>query len=101
MKKKNLFCIMILTLSFSVNVNAINLRGFNFDIVLNQEKEYRKIETSQLPADVLKSISAKYSGFAVEEAYMSDDSEYKLILSKGEKRITVIYKASGEFVKEV
>ena len=66
----------------------------------HQEKEYRKIETTQVPTDILKSIGAKYAGYSLEEAYVSEDAEYKVVLLKDEKKITAIYKATGEFVKE-
>lgn len=64
------------------------------------QKEYKKIEDVEVPADILKAASAKYSGYALTEAYMAEDGEYKLILSKHSKPVAVYFKATGEFIKE-
>lgn len=65
-----------------------------------QEKEYKKVDAVQVPIDILKAVSAKYSGYALNEAYASEDGEYKLVLAKDGKKLTAYYKATGEFIKD-
>lgn len=98
MKKKNLLKILFSLTLFVGTTTYASSNSFLFET--HQEKEYRKIETTQVPADILKSIGAKYAGYSLEEAYLSEDAEYKVVLLKDEKKITAIYKATGEFVKE-
>ncbi len=100
MKKKILFLTATLALTLSLSATTINIVLSDITVSIEQEKVYRKIETSDVPAEVLKSVGAKYSGYALDEAHVSDDGEYKLILSKDGKKVTAIYKANGEFVKE-
>lgn len=68
--------------------------------VLYQEKEFKKVETTQIPAEILKQASTKYSGYSLKGAQASEDGEYKLVLFKDGKSITAHYKSTGEFVKE-
>ncbi|WP_417358654.1 hypothetical protein [Flavobacterium sp.] len=99
MKKKNLLLGLLLLFGVSTTNVIANTTLGNNKVVL-QEKEYAKIDTSDVPVDVLRSISAKYSGYSLDEAYLSDDVEYKVILSNQKTKITAFYKATGEFVKE-
>lgn len=101
MKKKNLLLGLLLLFGVSTtNVIANTSLDVNEVVLQGQEKEYAKIDTSDVPVDVLRSISAKYSGYSLDEAYLSDDVEYKVVLTKEKTKITAIYKATGEFVKE-
>ena len=79
-------------------MEAVNLKSQS--AYLWQEREYKKIEDVNVPADVLKAASAKYSGYALTEAYVSEDGEYKLILIKDSKPIASYYAATGEFIKD-
>jgi hypothetical protein len=65
-----------------------------------QEKEYKKVETNEVPANILKNASTRYSGYALNEAYVSEDGEYKLVVSKDRKTVKAYYKSTGEFIKE-
>ncbi|KOS07549.1 hypothetical protein AM493_17000 [Flavobacterium akiainvivens] len=69
--------------------------------VIKQEKAFKKIETTAVPAAILKELSEKYAGYTVTQAYAAEDSsEYKIELGKDNKAQTVYYSAAGEFVKE-
>lgn len=65
-----------------------------------QEREYKKVETNEVPSNILKNASTRYSGYALNEAYASQDGEYKLVVSKDAKTIKAYYKSTGEFIKE-
>lgn len=96
---KNLFLAAAIVLSFSVNAATVIMKG-EVMVLVHQEKEYKKIETTQVPADILKNASTRYTGFALDEAYASQDGEYKLILSKDGKIVKAYFKNTGEFIKE-
>lgn len=95
---KNLFLTAAIVLSLSVNA-AVFVKG-EVMVVVHQEKEYKKVETTQVPADILKNASTRYSGFALDEAYVAGDGEYKLVLSKDGKLVKAYFKSTGEFIKE-
>src|SRR5688572_787463 len=76
---KNLFLATALVLSLSANA-ASTIGKSNITVLAYQEKEYKKVETTQVPADILKSASTRYSGFALSEASASEDGEYRLVL---------------------
>ena len=99
MKKKNLLLAILFSLTLSVGATTYESTVLPV-IEVKQEKEYRKIDVSQVPADVLKSISAKYAGYSLAESFVSEDAEYKVVLSKEGNKVTAFYKATGEFVKE-
>ncbi|MFP9115613.1 hypothetical protein ACLI1A_16860 [Flavobacterium sp. RHBU_3] len=65
-----------------------------------QEKVYTKIAADKVAAAVLKEITEKYEGYTIAEAYVSEDSEYKLVLKKEQTQVTVFYNSKGEFLKE-
>jgi len=74
----------------------------NAQAASDQDKQYNKVTQAQIPADVIKPAVAKYEGYALVEALVaSDNSEYKLVLTKDGKDVTAYFKSNGEFIKEV
>ncbi|KGO90917.1 hypothetical protein [Flavobacterium subsaxonicum] len=97
---KNLFLTAALVLALGANAASVTLNTTSFTFQVNQEKEYKKVDASAVPAAILKEISTKYSGYAITDAYASEDGEYKLVVAKDKKTVTVFYTSTGEFVKE-
>lgn len=97
---KNILLAAIFILTLTANASVVQTNDYKSILCIDQEKEFKKIETTQIPAEVLKQASTKYSGFALKGAQASDDGEYKLILFKEGKSITAHYKSTGEFIKE-
>ena len=96
---KNVFLTVALVICLSANAGSA-IGSSEIISSMCQEKEYKKVETTQVPADILKNASSRYSGFALNEAYSAEDGEYKLVLSKDGKTLKAYYKSNGEFVKE-
>lgn len=98
---KNLFltAALVIALSFNASANTVT-ESTTTNTTIHQEKEYKKIEASEISQDALKVIGAKYSGYSLEEAYVAADGEYKLVLSKDGQKVTALFTAAGEFVKE-
>ena len=97
---KNILLAATFILTFTVNALVVQTNAYESILSIDQEKEFKKIETTQIPAEVLKQASTKYSGFALKGAQASEDGEYKLILFKDGKSVTAHYRSTGEFVKE-
>lgn len=87
-------------LILGIGVNAATSDKTINQISVIQEKQYKPIEPSAIPADVLKNISSKYGGYTIKEAHVASDGEYKLVLSKDDKTVTAYFTATGELIKE-
>lgn len=104
---KNLFLSAAMLLALAANAQteiASTTVSSTTDVTVaaDQEKEYKKIEQSQIAPDVLKQAVAKYKDYALVEAFSATDgTEYKLVLTKDGKEVTALYKSNGEFIKEV
>ena len=83
---KKILLIAAIVLGFGINAEASDTITTENEISAMQEKEYKPIEPSAIPSDVLKNISSKYGGFTIKEAHVAADGEYKLILAKDEKQ---------------
>jgi len=93
--------LLSMALLFALSVTASALHVNNSDVLtIKQEKQFKKVEISQVPADVLKAVTDKYAGYTLEEAYVSDKAVYKLILSKAGRKIEAHYSETGKFIKE-
>lgn len=100
---KNLFLSAALVLGLAANAQTeiANASATDTTVSANQEKEYKKIEQSQIAPDVLKQAVTKYQDYSLVEALVSEDgTEYKLVLTKDSKNVTAFYKSNGEFIKE-
>ena len=97
---KKILLIAAIVLGFGINAEASDTITTENEISAMQEKEYKPIEPSAIPSDVLKNISSKYGGFTIKEAHIATDGEYKLILAKDEKTVTAYFSSTGEFIKE-
>lgn len=96
---KNILLTTALILTMSANASVLENEFQNIEVVY-QEREFKKVETTQIPAEILKEASTKYSGYSLKGAQASEDGEYKLVLFKDGKSVTAHYKSNGEFVKE-
>lgn len=88
---------VVLTLSANASISTV---AKNNVVTVNQEKEYKKIEESKVPALILKEISTKYEGYAISDAAVSIDNEYRITVTKDSKSTKVYFTGTGEFVKE-
>lgn len=96
---KNLFLIAALALSLSINA-TVGTNNVSENVVLHQEKEYKKIDEAKVPAEILKEIITKYEGYKITDAAVSADNEYRITVAKDTKSAKVYFTATGEFVKE-
>ena len=64
-----------------------------------QEKQYKKIEVSQVSKEALDKIKKGYGSYTIKEAHRADDGEYKLILTKDGVDTTATFTAAGDLIK--
>lgn len=60
----------------------------------------RKIDIDNVPLVVKSAIAARYSAYVVEEAFIEDNSYYKLMLKKRGSKLAVYYSGNGEFLRK-
>jgi len=96
---KNLFIAAALVLALSANASITTVTKISV-VTENQEKEYKKIEESKVPALILKEISTKYDGYSISDTAVSIDDEYRITVTKDSKSTKVYFTGTGEFVKE-
>ena len=94
--KKVLFILAALT-GFSATAAAITLK--NQVISVYQEKQYKKIEVSQVSKDAMEKIKKNYGSYTIKEAYKAEDGEYKLVLTKDGIDTTATFTSTGNLIK--
>ncbi|MDV6170049.1 hypothetical protein R1T16_16545 [Flavobacterium sp. DG1-102-2] len=68
-------------------------------ISVYQEKQYKKIEVSQVSKEALEKIKKGYGSYTIKEAHRADDGEYKLILTKDGVDTTATFTSAGDLIK--
>jgi len=86
--KKMLLIIMLATV---VNVNAASIDSVT--------QGYQKIDNTQVPVNVLKNVSSRYSGYVLNKSYSSGNGILKLVLSRSGKTVSAFYRTTGQFIK--
>lgn len=95
--KKLLFVVVGLTgFALSATPNAIAQPDF---VSLIQEKQYKKIQVSEISAEATEKIKKGYGQYTIKEAYKADDGDYKLVLSKDGVDLTATFTPSGDLIR--
>jgi len=71
----------------------------NESISIRQEKQYKKIEISEVSKEALDKINKSYGNYTVKEAYKAEDGEYKLVLTKEGTDLTATFTPAGDLIK--
>lgn len=64
-----------------------------------QEKQYKKIDVSQVSKEALDKIKKSYGTYTIKEAHKADDGEYKLLLTKDGVDTTATFTPAGDLIK--
>ncbi|TRW27585.1 hypothetical protein FMM05_02800 [Flavobacterium zepuense] len=95
---KKLFIAVVLAAGFTATAAPTAQIGDEI-ISVFQEKQYKKIEVSQVSKDALDKIKKSYGNYTIKEAHKADDGEYKLVLSKDGTDITATFTPAGDLIK--
>jgi len=93
---KRLFFMLAALTGFSVTAATILE---NEVISVYQEKQYKKIEISQVSKEAMDKIKKSYGSYTIKEAYKADDGEYKLVLTKDGIDTTATFTSTGNLIK--
>jgi hypothetical protein len=95
--KKLFFAAICLTgLTLSAKPHVVFDSNHN---ILIQEKQYKKIQVSEISVEATDKIKKGYGQYTIKEAYRADDGEYKLVLSKDGVDVTATFTSGGDLIK--
>lgn len=95
--KKLLFTLFMMA---GIAANAVPaIKSYGKISTTIQEKQYKKIEVSQVSKEALDKIKKSYGNYTIKEAHKADDGEYKLVLSKDGTDLTATFTPSGDLIK--
>jgi hypothetical protein len=86
-------------LAFMAMCTATATYATTAEIVVVQEKQYKKVDVNTIPKETISKIKQSYGNYTIKEAYRADDGEYKLVLAKDGTELTAIFTAAGDLVK--
>lgn len=72
---------------------------FSQQLILVQE-EFTEITSDQLPQAVLSALNKTYPGATIDKAFVNQNKEYKLEISVGDQKATVLADANGYWIKK-
>ncbi|KGO91910.1 hypothetical protein [Flavobacterium subsaxonicum] len=95
---KNLF--LALAVMAGVAATATTIKNNSTTISVNyQEKQYKKIQVSEVSKEALDKIKKSYGNYTIKEAHKADDGEYKLVLAKDGVDLTATFTPAGDLIK--
>ncbi|HYD91190.1 MAG TPA: hypothetical protein VEA37_06840 [Flavobacterium sp.] len=94
--KKLFFALAVLT-GFSATATTTVVQDRVMSVY--QEKQYKKIEVSQVSKEAMEKIKKSYGSYTIKEAYKADDGEYKLVLTKDGIDTTATFTSTGNLIK--
>jgi hypothetical protein len=94
---KKLFFALAVLAGFSATA-AVTIKSPTITSVY-QEKQYKKIDVSEVSKDALEKIKKSYGSYTIKEAYKADDGDYKLVLTKDGIDITATFTSAGDLIK--
>ncbi len=68
-------------------------------ITVFQEKQYIKIDVSEVSKEAMDNIRKNYGAYTIKEAYRANDGEYKLVLTKDGVDLTATFTKEGNLIK--
>jgi len=98
---KRIFLITAFVIGFGVAANAqADQTTTKTTTETSTTKQYKSIDRNTVSPTALEKIGTKYGGYSILEAFQAPDGEYKLIVSKDNKKSTAYFNSTGEFLKE-
>ena len=67
---------------------------------VNVQDEFTEISADAIPAAVKSTLEKSFVGTKLEKAYKNEKNEYKLEITKDDKKFTVYTDASGNIIKK-
>lgn len=84
----------------AISVQAVNTSHTVFVQSVNIQDEFTEVSADAIPAAVKSTIEKSFPGTKLEKAYKNEKNEYKLEITKDDKKYTVFTDASGNIIKK-
>ncbi|MES2485304.1 MAG: hypothetical protein V4581_05055 [Bacteroidota bacterium] len=95
---RKLFFAVVIIAGFASTAATSTFKA-DISTYIHQEKQYKKIEISEVSKEALDKIKKSYGNYAVKEAYKAEDGEYKLVLTKDGADLTATFTSAGDLIK--
>ena len=89
---------LMLSLAMPQFAEAMNVQNESTMIQV-LEVQYQEIKVAALPQAVSAAITKDYAGYKTDKAFLGNDGNYKVAVSKGEVKEVLFFDAKGVFVK--
>jgi len=96
--KKLLVATAIVLGSLTVNAATVPLNSMNQSVTI--QDEYTEVSADAVPAAVKSTVEKSFPGTKLEKVYVNANKQYKLEISKGDKKYTVFTDAEGNIIKK-
>jgi len=96
--KKLLLTTAIVLGSLTVNAATVPLNSMNQSVTI--QDEYTEVSADAVPAAVKSTVEKSFPGTKLEKVYVNANKQYKLEISKGDKKYTVFTDAEGNIIKK-
>ena len=96
--KKLLVATAIVLGSLTVNAGTVPLNSMNQSVTI--QDEYTEVSADAVPAAVKSTVEKSFPGTKLEKVYVNANKQYKLEISKGDKKYTVFTDAEGNIIKK-
>jgi hypothetical protein len=97
MKKVILFSAIMIG---SLAMYAMPDDGRDIVSIVAIQDEYTEVKLDALPAAVTSTVEKSFPNTKLEKAYVNQNNEYKIEISKGDSKFTVYTDASGNIIKK-
>lgn len=95
MRKLFLSLLLVAGLSETVVATTISVDS----AIFIQEKQYKKIQVSEVSKEAMEKIKKSYGAYTIKEASRASDGEYKLVLAKDGVDLTATFTSAGDLIK--
>jgi len=96
--KKLLLTTAIVLGSLTANAATVPLNSMNQSVTI--QDEYTEVSADAVPAAVKSTVEKSFPGTKLEKVYVNANKQYKLEISKGDKKYTVFTDAEGNIIKK-
>jgi hypothetical protein len=105
MKKMMILPAAVLALSLALPqaTEAVKIQNGMVSLQQQQTKQkevkYQEVTVDKVPEAVKKALSSDYPDHKIDKAFKGEDGNFKVAVSKGDMKHTLIYSEKGELIK--
>ena len=89
---------LMLSLTVPQVAEATNVQNES-SMIQDLEVQYQEITVADLPEAITTTLTKDYAGYKTDKAFLGNDGNYKVAVSKAEVKEVLFFDATGVFVK--